>query len=174
MKTAKNGGAKLHLMIEDLEIAGLRARFGPIGLHIYAANFLAAAKAFPPTPPPPFRPAAFFLPCRAAELALKAFLSLKGRPLLELAGGGPYGHVLAALVDEAIKQGVREVIELSDETVADVKQASRYYSEKVLEYPALLEAGTAYQHLPKVETMQSIMKLTGELLDAIRDDCTKA
>ena len=62
--------------VESISIAGATARMAPLGLQIYAADFLAAAKAVP-SPVVPFAPARMYLACHAVELALKAFLSLK-------------------------------------------------------------------------------------------------
>lgn len=70
--------AKQHAQIEQISIAGLTARMGPIGLHMYANSFLKAAQALPP-PSVPFEPVRFFLVCRSIELVLKAFLSSKAR-----------------------------------------------------------------------------------------------
>ena len=73
--------------VENISIFGLNARMAPLGLQMYAADFLAAAKAIQqPNVPPylacqppnvPFVPARPYLACHALELSLKALLSLK-------------------------------------------------------------------------------------------------
>ena len=63
--------------VENISICGLPARIFPLGFQMYAADFLAAAKTVPP-PNVAFAPARPYLVCHALELALKAFLSLKG------------------------------------------------------------------------------------------------
>ena len=83
---------------------------GPVSLHMYAANFLSAASAIE-TPVVPFAPARTFLVCRALELALKAFLSLKRRRLEELAGGA-FAHDLEKLLAEAERQGLGALLPL--------------------------------------------------------------
>jgi hypothetical protein len=81
-------------------------RFGPVGLIVYADHFLAAAKStHAPVTAPAFPLVRTFLVCHALELALKAFLSLKGCSMEQLAGG-PFGHNLESLVAEVEKRDI--------------------------------------------------------------------
>lgn len=74
-------------------------RIGPVGFVLYAEEFLEAACAIPEHSQARgsrrFTPVPFYLFCRALELALKAFLLAKNRPLDELKA--IYGHDLEAL-----------------------------------------------------------------------------
>ena len=78
--------AKKHTKIEKLDLFGTIIPWGPPALWFYANDYLSAAKALL-SPIERFDPAPVFLLLRALELALKAFLSLKGCPLEKLAGG---------------------------------------------------------------------------------------
>jgi hypothetical protein len=60
---------RVKTFVESISILGVTARMAPIGLQIYAADFLAAAKAVP-SPDGPFAPARTYLACHAVELAL--------------------------------------------------------------------------------------------------------
>ena len=143
--------AKKHAQVENLSIFGTFARMGPLGLHMYAADFLLVAKAAAP-PQVPFAPARTYLACRALELVLKAFLSLKGQPLEQLAGG-EYGHDLEKLLDAAIQQGLLDVVAIAEDQLNEIRRASTYYAEKVFEYPALGEALSGYPHNPAIEPL---------------------
>jgi hypothetical protein len=87
-----------HAKIENFELFGMTVHMAPPGLWFYADSYLSAAKAVPlPATTDQFDPARVFLVLRGLELALKTFLSLKGRSLAKLAGG-PFGHDLASLL----------------------------------------------------------------------------
>jgi len=144
----KSTAAKRHAEVEDLEMFGLRTRFGSVGLHVYATDYLASARALPAMASLPFAPSRYFLACRALELALKALLSIKGQRLANLAGG-QYAHDLSNLLDEAGNVGIGNVVTLGQDTREHIRDAAKYYGEKVLEYPALMEALSAYPHLPR-------------------------
>lgn len=83
-KKARTSAEKRYAQIEQISVAGLPAGMGPLGLHFYAGAFLDAARSLPP-PNDPFEPVRPFLVCHLIELALKAFLSLHGVAMVELA-----------------------------------------------------------------------------------------
>src|SRR5690349_16675963 len=100
----RTSAAKRHSKVEFVSIAGVTAHMGPLGLQTYAADFLSAAKEVAP-PDIRFSQARTFLVCHALELALKAFLSLKGYSLEKLAGG-QFGHNLDELLTQAEQHGL--------------------------------------------------------------------
>jgi hypothetical protein len=148
--------AKKHSQIENVSVFGATARMGPLGLHMYAADFLSVAVAAA-TPQVPFAPARTYLACRALELVLKAFLSLKGQPLEQLAGG-EYGHDLEKLLAAAVQQGLLDLVVIEERALIEIRRASKYYSEKVFEYPALGEAVFGYPHNPDIEPLLEAAK----------------
>jgi hypothetical protein len=119
---------KQHAKIENMSLLGTHVRMGPPGLWVYASSFLRSAKTIEPGPDGPRWPAGFYLVCHALELSLKAFLSLKGRALLELAD---LGHDLGKLVADATAAGLPDLVTLAPEQVDEIQCASRYYVEKV-------------------------------------------
>lgn len=152
--------------IESVSILGATARIAPIGLQIYAADFLAAAKAIPRSVVP-FAPAQPYFVCHALELALKAFLSLKGYQLDKLAGGA-FGHDLENLLDEAEREGLGEFVRLGEDQTFQIRRASNYYSNKAFEYPAVLEALRCYPGMPDTNILVDI---AGTLIAALREPC---
>jgi hypothetical protein len=152
--------------IESVSIAGVTAHMSPVGLYMYASEFLHAAKAAPPSEIP-LLPARTYLICHALELALKAFLSLKGRSLDQLASGA-FGHNLDALLAEAQKLGISVVVRLNVRQLAEIRRASDYYSEKVFEYPAVAEAIAGY---PKNPNVRLLLSAAEALMEALRGPC---
>jgi hypothetical protein len=150
--TSKNPeGAKermrRHRRIESVSVLGAVARLSPLAFHRYATDFLRATEAVEPSDHP-FSPVASYLASRTIELALKAFLSARGYTFEQLARE-PLGHHLDALLREAQQNGLSEHVRLDDASVAEVVSASRYYSEKVLEYPSVWEALNGYPDKPQ-------------------------
>jgi hypothetical protein len=143
-----------HSKIEKLVFFGARVSFGPAGLILMAEKFLFAAKTMAAVPQQIWSPVERFLTCRSIELSLKAFLSMKGRPLTELAGG-VYGHDLQNLLLQADADGLCAMVDLTDSERAAIDVAYRYYLDKVFEYPALTEAMQAYPGDPVLEPLLS-------------------
>jgi len=158
--------AKRNAQIEHISIAGITARMGPIGLHTYAQSFLAAARALPPATVP-FDPAQPYLVCHAIELGFKAFLSLRGAAMLELADGA-HGHNLETLLQKAEKKALRTTVPLTDAHRAAIRLASVYYAGKVFEYPAVGEAMSAYPSMPPMDTLFDAATL---LVESLRQPC---
>jgi hypothetical protein len=171
-KKTERSKARQHAMVETLSMFGSKTRIGPVFLLSYAEHYLYAAKSaeHPPDGNPNFQPVRTFLACRTLELLFKAFLSLKGCSLDELAGG-PFAHNLDSLLVEAEKQHLGDLIRLTDEHRAEIVRASEYYAEKVLEYPALLEAAKAY---PRLATASVLIEAAETLIEALRQPCLEA
>jgi hypothetical protein len=164
--------ARKHTQIESISIAGAKARLAPLGLIMYAQHYLHAAKTAQPWPGGGelYHPARLFLVCRSLELALKAFLSLRGRSLDELSGGA-FAHDLDKLLVEADKQDLAALVELSEDQRWQIGRASIYYAEKVYEYPSVLEAMMAY---PSQANMEILLDAAETLITPLREPCLHA
>jgi hypothetical protein len=144
MVTLEKKKATKHSKIETLSLFGLRVSFGPVGLIVLAEHYAVAADVVRNSlVGQRWSPVEKFLACRSIELGLKAFLSLKGRALEELAGG-LYGHDLENLLKQAEDEGLQEMTSLTTDERAAIHFAQKYYFDKVFEYPALAEALRAY------------------------------
>jgi hypothetical protein len=156
--------------VEDISILDASARMAPIGLQLYAADFLSAAKAAPPPDIPPFAPARTYLVCHALELALKAFLSLKGRSLKRLAGV-KFRHDLESLLTKAEQNGLPTLVTLEEHHKFQIRRASSYYADKVFEYPAVFEAMRCYPEYPDTAVLISAAEI---LIPVLREPCLNA
>ena len=144
---------------------------GPVGLHTFAEYFLSAAKSVQAPDTAPTLPVVrTFLVCHSLELSLKAFLSLKGCSLLELAGG-VYGHDLASLIKEAEQQDLHALVKLENHQRSEIISASTYYREKLLEYPSVMETLNGYAGLPDADLL---IDFAEELVVALREPCLVA
>jgi hypothetical protein len=83
--------------------------------------------------------------------------ALKGH-LLERLAGDEYGHDLKKLLAAAVQQGLIDFVALEERQLIEIQRASKYYYEKVFEYPALGEAMLAYPHNPDIETLLGAAK----------------
>jgi hypothetical protein len=134
---------------------GVRANLTCYGFHVWAEDFLAAARAYAPVA----REASFvghFLCCQSLELSLKAFLSMKGLTRQQLMRK-PFGHNLAALLDAAIANGVAEFVEVTPADIAVVARATDWYDTpkgKRLQYFDLLDAMSAFKGAPDATMLQ--------------------
>jgi hypothetical protein len=164
--------AKRHAQIENMSLLGTHIRMGPVGLWVYASSFLQAAKALEPGTESPRWPAGFYLVCHALELLLKAFLSIKGRTLPELADH--FQHDLQALVKEATAAGLRDLVELDPKQLGEIERASRYYSEKVFEYPALAVVSGLHPDYPKLPDFDVLVRAADGLAEVLRQPCLRA
>jgi hypothetical protein len=123
-----------HAQTEKMEIFGSKISFGPAGLILMAEKFLFAAKAMAAMPQQNWSPVEKFLTCRSIELSLKAFLSMKGRLLTELAGG-VFGHDLQNLLLQADAENLSAIVDLTVDDRAAIELAHRYYIDKGLRVP---------------------------------------
>jgi hypothetical protein len=165
-KLSKKKAAR-HAEVENLEMAGFRVSFGSAGSILMAEKYLFAAKTMAATPQENWSPVEKFLTCRSIELSLKAFLSMKGRRLVELAGG-VFGHDLQNLLSEADADGLSAIVDLTGDERAAIEFAHRYYLEKVFEYPALTEAMKAY---PGDPALQPLLGAAGRLVAKLLKRC---
>jgi hypothetical protein len=153
---------------ESISIFGLTAHMAPLGLQMYAADFLAAAKSLQPTNVD-FAPARSFLACHALELALKAFLSLKSKDYsLDKLAERQFSHHIVNLLDEAERNGLYEFVNLKDVEKSQIRSASDYYSSKVFEYPAVSEALRGYPTRPNINI---IIDAAETLVGALKEPC---
>lgn len=164
----KPSTAKIHAAIENISIAGINIKMGPLGLHFYAEHYLNAAKSI--NDGTGFNPAKYYLACHALECVLKAYLSLKGHSLISLSGSN-FGHDLSKLLAQAEKDSLTKIIELSESEKFQINRAGKYYGEKVFEYPTIGETVSAYQHLPDLPIL---MTLTDRMVDMLSEPCVNA
>lgn len=169
MKKSTKKKTARHAEVEILDMFGLKVRFGPVGLIVMAEKYLFAAKTMAATPQEKWSPVEKFLACRSIELSLKAFLSMKGRRLVELAGG-VFGHDLQNLLNEANGDGLAAIVDLTDDERAAIEFAHRYYLEKVFEYPALSEAVRAY---PGDPVLQPLLGAAERLVAKLAKPCNE-
>jgi hypothetical protein len=168
-KKRKTSAAKRFAEIERISIAGINERMGPLGLHMYAESYLAAAQALP-KPKVPFEPVRPYLVCHSIELALKAYLSLRGTAMIELAGGA-FGHNLDYLLTNAVESDLAKLAALTDEQSNVIRLATTYYAGKVFEYPAIGEALSAYPQSPSIDLL---FEAADCLVEALRQPCREA
>jgi len=160
--------AKRYSEIERISVFGITERMGPLALQLYAEAYLSAATSLP-IPNVPFEPVRPYLVCHALELGMKAFLSLKGIEMLDLADG-QYGHKLGAILAKAEMEGLLERVPLKAEHLEAIRYAEAYYAGKVFEYPAVGEALSAYPKMPPLETLfEAATQLTQSLAQSCRE-----
>lgn len=150
---------------EILSVAGVTARLSPLALHIYAKDFLRAGVSLE-APSAPFSPVHYYLLARAVELALKAFLSAKGKSLRELAGRN-FRHSLVKLLHGAESRGLTAIVPLDSKHVEEIRRADRYYTEKVFEYPAISKAVEGYPGRPDLVVLRSVAELLVARIEAL-------
>lgn len=161
--------AKRHAQIENISIFGATARMGPLGLIMYAQSFLNAARILP-APVVPFDPVRPYLVCHSIELGLKAFLSLQGVAMIELADGS-HGHNLVGILQRAEETNIKAIVALTEKHFVAICDASHYYAGKVFEYPAVGEALSGYPSMPPVDNLFEAANL---LVESLYQKCLEA
>lgn len=162
--------AKQFAQIENISILGIvTERMGPLGLHFYANAYLDAARALPLSNVP-FEPVRPYLVCHSIELALKAYLSLQGALMIDLAEGS-YGHNLEAILQRADEKQLDLHVNFTKEQKEEIRKATLYYNGKVFEYPAIGEALSGYPNLPAIDTLIEVATI---LVDSLRQQCLNA
>jgi hypothetical protein len=154
--------AKRYAEIEHISIVGIKARMGPIGLHVYSEHYLAGAQALP-SAKTPFEPVRAYLICHSIELSLKTFLSIQGAAMIELAENS-YGHNLQALLSRAEALNFSNLVPLTRQHLTAIQQASDYYAGKVFEYPAVGEAMSGYPKMPSIDILCNAAEILVESL----------
>jgi hypothetical protein len=161
--------AKKFAEVERISFIGITERMGPVGLHLYSKSYLAAAQSLPHAELP-FEPVRPYLVCHAIELALKAFLSLQGRKMLDLADV-PFGHKLSSILKVCDEGGIRELVPLTDGHMETIRLAETYYAGKVFEYPAIGESLSGYPQMPP---MERLMEAAALLIGSLAAPCLAA
>lgn len=143
----------------------------PLGTHLLAGEFLAAALKIQPVASSataelaqPISLTAYYLVGHSAELSLKAFLLGRGVPIKTLRNK-PYGHDLTVILREARRRKLGLVAELSRQDIAVLNVLNECYSAKELEY-----AFTGARRLPHYSVAVAVAK---HLLDSIGPYCRK-
>jgi hypothetical protein len=165
----KPSKAKKFAAIEHIGIGPIRERIGPLGLHMYAEAYLKAYESLP-LPEVPFEPVRPYLLCHSVELGLKAFLSLRGMSMLELAAPA-LAHSLIALAERAASLSLDRHVSFTAAETAAVKQANHYYEGKLFEYPAFGEALAGYPERPD---LTAIHGFASKLVANLRHACLEA
>ena len=161
--------AHQHSTLEFLEFLGAPTAIGPPFLHIYAADYLVAARAANETDASRFKPARYFLVCQSIELSLKAYLSLRGRKMVTMAQGA-MGHHLDRLLADALDEGLSDLVQLTGDDLDEIRRASDYYGSKVFQYPALGEAVRGYPTLPSID---ELLRAAAALVDGLHESCRR-
>ncbi len=133
-------------------------RLSPIILADQAREFLTTAEhTFESTKPLKVSIAAYFLSGRSIELALKAFLVLKGHSVSQLKN---ISHNLERCLEEATTAGLHSLFLPSAEQVAAIRMVNPYYNSKDLEYLT-----TGYKSYPDDRLLLTFAEQT---LDALK------
>ena len=169
MGKKKLSQAKQFAQIERISVLGAVSRIGPVGLWMYARAYLSAAKSVP-TPDVPFEPVRYYLVCHSIELALKAYLSLRGATMLELSEN-PFGHNLALILKACESNDLDSSIAISAAQKVEICNATTYYNGKLFEYPAYGEAITGYPSLPDLGVL---IEAATDLVGALEKPCQEA
>lgn len=137
-----------------LSAGATSSRLGLASLCVYALEFFEAAKREMPLNKGSFSPARLFLACHALELALRAYLTLRGQNT-DAVSATAVRHDLQALFARAEACGVGELAQLTPQHRAQIGRCARYYSQAVFEYPALAETLRGHPDAPDFETLLS-------------------
>jgi hypothetical protein len=134
-----------------------QANLSCYGFHVWAEDFLIAAKAYAHAA----RKGSFvghFLSCQSLELSLKAFLSLKGLSRRTLAQK-PLGHNLNRLVDEAVRQNLAQFVQITPADRLVIQIANSWYDTpggKRLQYFDVADAVTAFKGAPDYAALEEL------------------
>jgi hypothetical protein len=140
----------------------------PFALNHYAKDFLRAGSYLEELPNGEFSPVQLYLFAHAIELALKAFLRASGLSLKVLAN--TYGHKLALLLNEAESRDLLAAVSLKLEERAEIRRADQYYSEKLFEYPNLVEMLKGFPEKPDPALLRTAAEVLVRDLEAVCAD----
>lgn len=101
----------------------------PLGLVVYAENFLSAYKSFEPDVP--FSPPKYYLVCHSLELALKSYLLMETKSMEELK---KLGHGLGKILGKSREFGLDSVVVMSELENCAIDKANKWYKRKGFEY----------------------------------------
>ena len=147
-----------------IKVQPMVLHISPLGFHRYAAEFLRAAQVFKINDG--FSPAPYYLICRSIELALKAFLLVKGVPKKSLKEKN-LGHDLEKVLKKAISMGIDNVLPISRQHRKEVRKANTYYASKGFEYFEVIRAVTGYRNLPDLPALSDFASLLIAKLEPI-------
>jgi hypothetical protein len=137
----------------------------PLALNHYAKDFLRAGSSVEELPSGKFSPVQLYLFAHAIELALKALLRASGLSLKVLAK--KYGHNLALLLSEAERRDLLAAVSLKLEQCAEIRRANQYYSEKLFEYPNLLEMLKGFPEEPNPALLRTAAEVLVRDVEAV-------
>jgi hypothetical protein len=155
-----------------IQVPSVHGNLKCYGFHLWAEDFLSAAKAYGPVA----RKGSFvghFLCCQSVELAFKAFLSLKGIERRKLAKK-PFGHNLDELAKKSIDRGLSDFVALTAGDSNLVRDASAWYDSpggKRFQYFRVVDATTAFSGAPgygQLEALATSLQ-SPQLRDAVRN-----
>jgi len=124
--------------------------------HVWAEDFLSAARTYAPTA----RPAAFvahFLCCQSIELSLKAYLSLRGVSRKDLQK--KYGHSLVRLFRDASDMGIGKLVTLATSDAKTIERAAAWYHSKDgkrFQYVEMADVLKAFKNAPELALLEDI------------------
>jgi hypothetical protein len=133
---------------------GAARRMRQLAYCAYAIEYLDAALAVR-TMRTRFRLAQTYLTCHAIELALRAYLSLHADSANHQFRRNLRTRDLWSLLEESELHGLGRVVRLTLAQRGEIKKATRYYSQAVLEYPALAEIIRGYSLAPDIGPLMS-------------------
>jgi hypothetical protein len=155
-----------------IEVPALTVNFSPFGLIFTAKKFLEAARTVIPQESQAegkWHPVGKYLACHSVELSLKAFLTLNGEKMDSLKKR--FSHRIAQLLGETEKHNLQALVKLTDDEIAEIRRAEKYYAGKVFEYPAISEIGRAYPGDPNTSHLLSAAE---KLVDGLYYPCIAA
>ncbi len=129
----------------------LHINASPFEFHLYASEFLVAARAIPLSRT--FSPVRYFLYCRAIELALKAFLLASGVGKSALTKKDKFGHNLVRGLDWAKERGLHGFISVTEMWAGELRKANAYYDSKAFEHFDVGKAARGYSDLPSLKVL---------------------
>ena len=139
----------------------------PIGFHNYASDFAVWANRSRGEKTQFFSPVPYYLYCRSIELVIKAFLLAKGITKKQLKAR-KLGHDLTALLTEARKMGLEDIVVIDPEWEAELSKANDYYFKKDFEY---FNVAFGYYSLPSLVVLNELSEV---LLKSLKRVCIDA
>jgi hypothetical protein len=110
-----------------------------------------------------WRPVGKYLACLSIEMALKAFLMLKGRSRKKVES---YGHDLDKLLRISTGKNLAEFANLTTSEIAEIEKAAKYYTPEgsVFRYPPVYEIARGYPGDPNITPL---LKAAKKLVDGL-------
>ena len=134
----------------------IQSNFTCYGFHVWAEEFLVAARAYIPVAGNRTH-VAEFLCCQSIELSLKSFLSLKGMSRKELKKN--FGHELTELLKEAVNRGLSGFADILPDDPVLVKTADLWYDSqggKRFQYFEVADVLRGFKGAPDLAALQRL------------------